>query len=135
MTHVPPPGFELINDRELTRAQWQAIERAHQLDCEYFRQNPLRLTRVRRAFDGETEHAALFPGKRCFVVVRQVRPDAHHKLSAFTHSDLAEAASSESAASELYDLMLADEQWNWSTELKREALSELLAATPVRGEA
>ena len=135
MAHVTRHGFELINDRELTRIQWQAIEQAHQVDCEYFRKNPLRLTRVRCAMDGETDTAVLFPGKRVFVVVRQIRPGAHHKLFAFTHSDLVEAAASESAASELYDLMLEGEQREWSAKAKRQALDELLAAAPVRGEA
>ena len=133
--HAPPPGFELIDGCKLTRLQRRAIKRAHKLDCDFFRQNPLRLTRVRRAVDGETEHVALFPGKRCFVVVREIAPAAHHGLYAFTDSDLVAAASSESAAAELYDLMLEDEQREWSAKSKQRALGELLAVAQVRGNA
>jgi hypothetical protein len=131
----PPPGFELVDDRKLTRFQRRAIKRAHKLDCDFFRQNPFRLTRVRRAVDGETEYVAVFPGKRCFVVVRQVVAGAHHGLFAFTHSKLDEVASSESSAAELYDLMLQDEQREWSAKSKQRALGELLAVAHVRGSA
>jgi hypothetical protein len=135
VSHLPPPGFVLVDDRTLTRVQRRAIKQAHQLDCEYFRQNPLRLTRVRCAIDEETDTADLFPGRRAFVVVRQIRPGTHHKLFAFTQCDLVEAASSESAASELYDLMLEGEQREWSAKSKNRALDALLIAAPVQGKA
>jgi hypothetical protein len=87
------------------------------------------------AVDGETEHVALFPGKRCFVVVRQIAPGAHDGLFVFTDSDLVAAASSESAAAQVYDIMLGDEQREWSAKSKQRASGELFAATPVRGSA
>jgi hypothetical protein len=134
-SHAPPPGFELIDERKLTRLQRRAIKRAHKLDRHFFRQNPLRLTRVRRAVDGETEHAALYPDKLCFVVVRQIASGAHHGLFVFTDSDLVAAASSESAAAQVYEIMLGDEQREWSTKSKQRALGELLAVAPVQGSA
>jgi hypothetical protein len=133
--HGPPPGLKPVDDRTLTRRQRRAIKRAQKLDRDFFRQNPLRLTRVRHVVDGEAEHAALFPGKRCFVVVRQIAPGAHHGLFVFTDCNLVEIASSESAAAEIYDLTLLVEQREWSNQAKQRTLGELLAVAPVRGEA
>jgi hypothetical protein len=129
--HVPPPGLKPVDNRKLTRLQRRAIKRAHKLDRDFFRRNPLRLTRVRRAVDGETEHAALYPDKRCFVVVRQTAPG----VFVFTDCNLVEIASSESVAAEIYELMLEDEQREWSTKAKQLALGEQLAVAPVHGEA
>ena len=134
-SHVPPPGFELVDARALTRFQRRAIKRAHKLDYDFFRRNPLRLTRVRRGLDGETDETAFFPGKRCFAVVRQIAPGAYHALFAFADTDVAAAASSESTAAWLYDAMLGDQQRDWSTKAKDRALTEILVNMPVRGEA
>jgi hypothetical protein len=136
--HPPPPGFELIEDRKLTRHQRRAMKQAQKLDRKFFRQHPLRLTRVRRAIDGETELTAHFPGKKCFVVVRKIVPGAHHGLFAFADSNLDKVASSESVAAEIYDLMLGKlggELQDWSTKAKQQALDGLLATAPMRGEA
>jgi hypothetical protein len=116
------------------------MKRAQKLDREFFRQNPLRLTRVRRAIDGETETAAHFPGKQCFVVVRQIGPGAYHGLFAFTdrNCNLAEVASSETVAAKVYDLMLEElggKLQEWSTKAKQRASEGLLAAARVQGEA
>jgi hypothetical protein len=135
ISRIPPPGLALIDVRKLTRLQRRAIKRAHRLDCDFFRQNPLRLTRVRRAVDGETGTNVSFPGKQCFAVVRQVRPRAFHTLLGFTRTNLLEVASSESAAAKLYDQLLEADQREWAVKWKQQALGELLAFAPVRGSA
>jgi hypothetical protein len=129
------PDFELIDGRKLPRVQRRALKLAHKLDREFFHQNPSRLTRVRYAVKGEAGVDDFFPDKQCVVVVRQVFPDAHHALFAFTDSDLVEVASSENTAAELYDLLLEDEQRGWAVKSKQRASDGLLAVAPARGEA
>jgi ribosomal protein L32E len=133
-TYVPPPGLKLIDDRKLPRFQRRAIKRAKKLDREFFRQNPLRLTRVRRTVDGETG-TAVVQGKWSIAIVRQVHPGAYHTLLGFTDINLVEIASSESAAAQLYDLLLEIEQRGWAAKLKQQALGELLAFAPIAGRA
>src|SRR5262249_3463577 len=94
ISRIPPPGLALIDVRKLTRLRRRAIKRAHKLDCDFFRQNPLRLTRVRRAVDGETETNVSFAGRQWFGAVRQVCPSAFHTLLGFTETNLLEVASS-----------------------------------------
>jgi hypothetical protein len=129
------PNFEVIDGRKLPRFQHRALEKAHKLDREFFRQNPSRLTHVRYVVEGEAGTDDFFPGKQCFVVVRRTPSGAHHGLFAFTDSNLVEVTSSESAATDLYDLLLEDEQREWAFQSKQRALGELIAVAPVRGEA
>jgi hypothetical protein len=133
MGATPLPGFKLIDPRKQTRRQRRANERAYRADCDFFRLHPLRLTRVRPALDGEPEHT--LPGKRCFVVVRQIRLGTHHKIFGFSNSELPAAFASESAAAEVYNLMLEDWQRDEVAKWKQQALGELLAIAPVRGNA
>jgi hypothetical protein len=133
-SYMPPPGLELIDDRRLPRFRRRAINRAKKLDRDFFRRNPLRLTRVRRTVDGETGTAAV-PGKWSIAIVRQVHPGAHHTLLGFTDINLVEIASSESAAAQLYDLLLESEQRGWAAKCKQQALGELLAFAPIGGRA
>jgi hypothetical protein len=135
-SHLPPPGFGLIDDRKLRHLYRRVIKRAEKLDREFFRQNPLRLTRVRRALDGETGRIA-FPGRRAFVIVRQVRLGAHHKYLAFSFMNLAELAASEDAAARLYQQLM--EGWQHNPRLTQQEVNEMLAAAlaaaPVQGRA
>jgi hypothetical protein len=131
-----PFGFGLIDNRKLRHLHRRVIKRAETLDREYFRENPLRLTRVRLALDGETGGIA-FPGRRAFVIVRQVRPGAHHKYLAFSLMNLAELASSEDAATRLYQQLM--EGWQHDPKLTQQEVNEMLAAAlaaaPVQGRA
>jgi hypothetical protein len=135
-SQVPPPGFGLIDERKLRDLHRRVIKRAEKLDREFFRQNPLRLTRVRPALDGETGGIA-FPGRRAFVIVRRVRPGAHHKFLAFGFMKLAELAASEDTAARLYQQL--KENWQHDPKLTQQEVNEMLAAalaaTPVQGRA
>ena len=131
-----PPGFGLIDDRKLRHLYRRIIKRAEKFDRDFFRQNPLRRTWVRPALDGETGRIA-FPGRRAFVIVRQVRPGAHHKFLAFGFMNLAELAASEDAAARLYQLLM--ENWQRGPGLTQQEVNDMLAAalaaTPVQGTA
>jgi hypothetical protein len=128
-SHLTPTGKQ----RHLYR---RVIKRAEKLDREFFRQNPLRLTRVRPVFDGETGRIA-FHGRRAFVVARQVRRGAHHKFLVFTFMNLAELAASEDAAARLYHQLVEGWQRDPGLTLREvnEKLAEALAAAPVQGRA
>jgi hypothetical protein len=69
------------------------------------------------------------------VVVRQIRLGTHHKIFGFSNSELPAAFASESAAAEVYNLMLEDWQRDEVAKWKQQALGELLAIAPARGNA
>jgi hypothetical protein len=129
-----PEGFEPVENLKLPRFQRRAIKRATKLDREFFRQNPVRLTRVRRAVDGETGEVTV-PDKQSFVLVRLLDPGHYHKLLGFSDIDLVELASSENAASWLYEMFRAIKEHRQGATNSKRASKEKLEAAPAEGEA
>jgi hypothetical protein len=135
--HVPPPsGFEPDMHklpRSVRRAFVLAAGKALKSDRKFFQQNPLRLTRVRPAVDGE--HYGRPSPAGLLVVVRRVQPDGYHNLF-FNPADPSAPLpdfSSERAAAEMYDLLLEPDQVERAERVKQQALAALLAAAPAVG--
>jgi hypothetical protein len=125
------PGFEPHIPMSRRR---RANERAYEDDCKFFRQNPLRITRVRPAIDGEVEH--LFPGKPCFAVVRQLRPGSHFRVFVYINAgSMPPGVPSESFAAELFDQFLEDDQRAELEKLKQRETARLLEGAMPRGRA
>ena len=135
ISHVEPSYFEDVGHRKLPRIQRQAIERAYELDCVFFRENAARVTRIRRVLEGEMGTTDFFEGEQCFAVVRQLHPGEHLKLFCFAPHHLAEVMTSEETSCGLYYGLLMGQRRELTTTRNRKALSELLAILRVQGEA
>jgi hypothetical protein len=130
MTHLP--GFELY--RHIPFRERRANGPAYKDDCKFFKQNALQITRVRPAIGGEIEH--LEPGKRCFAIVRQLWPGAHHRIFVYLAAgSMPDFPSSECFAAELFDQYLNDDQWSASEALKKHEMARLLAGAVPQGSA